>query len=163
MPKVNSIAEALKIVKEKVEAALLVDVAETVKRTEIRHVYEDVYSRPESRLYQRRYSGGGIGDISNLEEYVEGDTLVVANTTPFNPYLNGTDSSAGYSQNAGLSEGLDGLIEYGDRNWKGIAYDWATYEPARPFVKNTVEELRASKEHVRALAGGLRKRGLNVK
>lgn len=161
MAKVNSIAEALKLVKEKVEDTLLFDVAEIIKNVEIYHVYKDVYPRPESAKYKRRYSQGGIGDKGNLEGYIEEDTLVVANNTAFNPYLNGFDSHDGYSRNAG--QGLDGLVEYGDGGWKSYTYDWAEGEPARPFIRNTVEDLKAKKDHVRVLAAGLRKRGLSVK
>jgi hypothetical protein len=164
MPKVNSIAEALKLVRENVQSTLFEEVAQTIKEVEIKHVNEDVYSREPSGIYNRRYSHGGIGDIANLEQYVEhganSDTLGISNNTKFNPYINGVNGDLGFSRNSGY--GLEGLIEHGD-GWNGITYDWAEGEPARPFIQNSINDLKASKEHVRALAEGLRKRGLDVK
>lgn len=162
MAKTKSISEVLKAIKEKVQDTLINDVAEAVKNVEIYHVYNDVYSRPESAAYERRYSNGGIGDVRNIEKYIEGDTLVLDNNTEFNPYLNGRDSFNGNSMNAGRAEGLDGLIEYGD-GWNGINYDWAENEPGRPFIRNTIDDLNQSKDHVRMMIAGLRKRGLDVK
>lgn len=162
MPKVKSIAEALKYISSQINETLLDEVSESIKDAEIRHAYRDVYSRPDSLLYERRYSDGGIGDYDNLEERLEGDGLLaVENVTPFNPYLNGRNASDGMSHNSG--EGLDGLVEFGDGGWKGLTYDWAKGEPARPFIQNTIDELRTTKAHVKSLKDGLKKRGVNVK
>jgi hypothetical protein len=165
--KFEGLEKALKAVQSKVEDALLNEVADIVRNETVYHVYQDVYSRPESARYKRRYSQGGMGDTSNYESYVDADgdksrTLVVTNTTPFNPYLNGVDASDGISANADRGSGLDGLVNYGD-GWNGIEYDWAKDEPSRPYRENTIQDLEASKNHVKVLKAGLRKRGLTVK
>ena len=159
--------KALKVIQKKVEDTLLTEVAEVVKNEELYHVYEDMYSRPTSGFYERRYEQGGMGDKNNYQHFVDVNgensrTLVVTNTTQFNPYLNGKDASDGYSQNTMRESGLDGPINYGD-GWNGIKYDYAEGEPATDYIENTIEDLNASKNHVKALRAGLRKRGLTVK
>ena len=160
MPTIKNISELKAILQKKINAALLTDVAEMIKVTEIQHVIDDVYSRPESREYHRRYANGGIGDVDNMHERLEGDGLLaVSNDTPFNPFLNGYDDGDGTSANSG--EGLDGLIEYGD-GWNGIHYDWAACE-ATNFIENTKQELANTNKLAEALKAGLKKQGLNVK
>lgn len=154
--------KALKAIQGKVNDTLLHEVAETIKQTEITHVYDDVYTRDPGR-YTRRYANGGLGDINNLYEYLEGDgVLGVAQGTPFNPYVNGVDASDGISHNTPLGmNGLDGLVNYGN-GWNGIEYDVKSWGPTN-FINNTVDELKSTKEHVQALKQGLKARGLNVK
>lgn len=160
--KFKGLDKALKVIQGKVNDALLHEVADTIKIVEREHIYDDVYSRDPGR-YVRRYDEGGLGDMNNMYEYLEGDgVLGVAQGTPFNPYINGVDEEGGISQNTSLGmSGLDGLVNYGN-GWNGINYDVKAWGPTN-FIENTVGELKSTGEHTQALKNGLKKRGLDVK
>lgn len=157
--KFKGLDKALKVIQDKVNDTLLHEVAGTIKEVEREHIYNDVYTRPPGQ-YLRRYDDGGLGDVNNMYEYLEGDgVLGIAQGTPFNPYINGY--SPPLSQNVDLESGLDGLVNYGN-GWNGIFYDVKAWGPTN-FIENTIDDLRSSGKHVEALKNGLKKRGLNVK
>lgn len=160
--KFKGLDKALKVIQDKVNDALLHEVADTIKETERERIYDDVYTRDPGR-YTRRYDAGGLGDINNMHEYLEGDgVLGVAQGTPFNPYINGVNEDDGISQNTDRGvNGLDGLVNYGN-GWSGINYDVKAWGPTN-FIENTVAELKSTGKHVEALKQGLKKRGLDVK
>ena len=166
MAAARSIKEALELaikkIKPVVNDALLTDVADTIKIVEREHIYDDVYTRDPGR-YTRRYDNGGLGDMDNMYEYLEGDGLLgVAQGTPFNPYINGVDDEDGISENTSRGmNGLDGLVNYGD-GWKDIRYDVKPWG-STGFIEKTVGELKSTKEHVGSLRNGLIARGLDVK
>ena len=164
MPTFKSIPDLVKYAQKrlqgKVNEVLLDEVANEVKVEEVNNISIDVYGRPTSGAYKRRYYDGGFGDESNMNARLEGDgMLVVSNDTPFNPFLNGVGGEL--SDNAGRGEGLDGLINYGD-GWNDIHYDWAACGPTR-YVEHTRQGLKSSGACGNALKIGLKKRGIDVK
>lgn len=164
MPVFKSISDlvkyANKMVESKVNEVLLDEVTNEVKVEEVNNISIDVYGRPTSGAYKRRYYDGGFGDEGNINGRLEGNgMLVVSNDTPFNPYLNGVGGEL--SDNAGRGEGLDGLIDYGD-GWNGIHYDWAACGPTR-YAEHTKQNLKASGAIKKAMKEGLQERGLDVK
>lgn len=160
MPTFKNLNSALKHVQKIVNETLLNEVTNAVKVAEIEHVMDDVYTRPTSGAYKRRYADGGLGDVNNLKESLASDgVLVVSNETPFNPYLNGVDASGGLSLNSGNA--LDGLVNFGD-GWHDYYYDYSMCGPTN-FIEKAVDDLKSSGEHVKAMKDGLQKRGLTVK
>jgi hypothetical protein len=157
----SALAAATKQIQKAVDASLLNEVTDGVRQVEQAHISEDVYERIFPKVYKRRYgSRGGIIADKNIVGHLTGNgELSVSNETPFNPYLNGEDSSVGMSDNSG--EGLDGLINYGD-GWNGLHYDIIPFGPTN-FREHTIEELEATKYHVEKLKEGLIKRGFDCK
>jgi len=99
--------------------------------------------------YNRRSSSnslnsGGIADKAEMETTLieNGVIEVIDNASPSSPWNNGRS----------LAENL----EYG---YNGMD-TW--YNQPRPFIKQSKENLQESKNHVHALADGLRKRGFTV-
>lgn len=156
----SALATVTKQLQKAVDASLLEEVTNAVKVAEVNSVVDYVYSRPTSGAYHRRYASGGLGSVENLHERLDGSgVLVVTNDTPFNPFLNGRDENKGISANSG--NGLAGLVNYGD-GWNGYEYDYSS-KGATNFIQNTVGDLAASGDHVKALKSGLIKQGFDVK
>lgn len=165
MPSFSNVEDALKyankLLKKKADDVLFNEVADKVRNIEQEHIYSDVYSRPESNKYKRRYSNGGFGDINNIVKRKDDDAVTISNDTEFNPYLNGRNGSGGISANASRANGLDGLINYGN-GWNGIYYDWSD-ESFTLYFENTLCELNNSKAHIDTMKNGLKRLGLDVR
>jgi len=136
-----------KHLKNKINNALLNEVADTIKDTESEQVDKIVYSYP-NKYYRRRGShGGGLGDITNMtSEMVDDGVLAVKNRTPPNPY---------YSHDALNGEFIDYAVEY------GVDYDFLN-PGARPFIERTKDELRSNGELVNAMKKGLKRQGIDT-
>lgn len=160
MPEFKTFKELEMYLQDKIDSALLDEVAAGIKEVEQRAIQDVVYGSYDPSTYSRRETHGGLADKNNMEEsLVTQGELWVENYTPFNE---------GYDTlNHGF--GLDELVEYGDYS-SGYCYDypWAIYqEPTfiypRPFTQETVDRLRVSKEHLDQLWAGLRRRGIHAK
>lgn len=156
MPEFSKWSDLEKYLKKQIKDALANEVKSEVVETERRHVQKDVYEVYNPKMYKRRKENGGLMDEKNIVGVMlSDDTLEVENKTPANPY--------GIPQERVTTEGknLPGLIEFGDDNGYG-RYDFPpsdgeddSYMFPRPFISNTVEELKNSKAHISALANGL--------
>lgn len=141
----------LKDLKSDIEDTLRDEVFDEVKRTELRHIEEDVFSVYSPQIYRRR-AVGGIDDPDNIIGEVCSMQLEVDNITEFN------DDYGTYNHGIGLAD----LINDGERK-SGFFYDYSgEFEKARPFIDNTIEEMEQTDSVENALAKGLRKRNYDV-
>ena len=152
--KVGSLSELKRILQEKIDVALLTDTADTVSEVMMEHIVTDVYESYIPVMYNRRYNNGGLADPDNisvsLDEY---GRLYVGQFTLSDKYYRMGEyilTSSNYGKP------IADIIETG----KG--YDVVS-PGARPFLKNTREDLQKNKQHVDALKKGLKKQGLEVK
>lgn len=159
MPEFSSLKALEKYLQDKIDSALLVEVARGVKEVEQQAILDVVYDAYTPNVYSRRGVSGGLADKENMtESLVAPGELWVENYTPFN---------GGYNTlNHGF--GLDELVEFGDYS-SGYCYDYpfsTTQEPTfiypRPFTQETIDRLNKSKEHLDQLWAGLRRRGIHV-
>ena len=148
----------LDYVRKKVNESLQNEVAENVRETEQKHIISDVYGVYNPIEYERRLLDGGLMASENIKgEIVDDMTLQVTNETPANPYATSQDRVT-------IDKNLPELIEYGE-SYKGYHYDFlynTAFLNARPFTKNTFEELQQSGSPAIALVEGLKKRGIQA-
>ena len=153
----KSLKELEKALQEKVEIALLTDVAETVRDVMLDHIIEDVYEEYTPFEYSRRNNDNGLMDGNNINASIEGNTLIVENNTLGKPYYR-EGKELKRSQNA--DQEIAGVIETG----QGYdIHDWEYDGVPRPFIENTRRELADYDWHKKALKQGLQKQGLEVK
>lgn len=153
----KSLKELEKALQEKVEIALLTDVAETVRDVMLDHIIEDVYEEYTPFEYSRRNNDNGLMDGNNINASIEGNTLIVENNTLGRPYYR-DGKELKRSQNA--DQEIAGVIESG----QGYdVHDWEYDGIPRPFIANTRRELADYDWHKKALKQGLQKQGLEVK
>ena len=154
---VKSLKELEKELQKRIDYVLLTDVTDVVTEIMIEHINNDVYAVYEPRTYRRRMNNGGLSSPDNINSSIEGDTLIVENNTMANPYIfiDGIDIPV-MSINAGKE--LTPIIEMGEP----YEFDWGLNNIPRPFIHNTIAEIKANNYHVRALKEGLRKQGIEV-
>lgn len=163
----KSEAELEAFLKSQIAAALGSSVLDTVRKTEQKHIQEDVYNVYDPQVYQNRqngegrrgYNGGLIAD-ANIVGEVNTATLelTVTNVTPPNPYARDV-------QYVTTGKNLSELIEHGN-SFGGNVYDFATdgsYMEPRPFTQNTIFELVETRAGEVAMAKALRKSGAYVR
>ncbi|MCA1021651.1 hypothetical protein [Halobacillus litoralis] len=143
------------------------EVAEGVKDKQAEHVKKDVYDAYASQdpYVKRRNGNDGLADPANMihtvTSTVNGLELFVKNIAKGNPNVYGTAPVEPPNY-------LAGIIEYGrlpDRNGRYTTNKTGSqdeYLSPRPFISNTIEELRSSLEYVDWLRSGMRKRGFDV-
>ena len=153
----KNLKELQNALQDKIDYALLTDVADTVSDVMTDHIARDVYDVYAPATYKRRLNNGGLLDKDNINSSIEENTLVVENNTTGKPYYQiGTGFT--YSQNKGKE--IVGVIETGDGY---DIHDWEYDGVPRPFIQNTQEDLKNNKYHITALKQGLEKQGLEVK
>ena len=165
----KDIKELEKELQDRIDAALLTDVAEMVRDVMTDHINRDVYDVYEPSQYTRRYNESGIDinsrfddtnntgllDPANITAYIDRTgILTVENDTVGSKYYYKKGSKV-ISKNAGKP--IAGVIETGN------GYDvWDDAEP-RPFIANTRDEIREGDYHIKALKQALKRMGLDVK
>lgn len=129
------------------------EVLTEVKRIELEHVHNDVFSAyPSPKIYQRR-AAGGIDDEQNIVGTVKNMELEIDNITEFD------DGYGTYNSGKGLPD----LINEGSGGQSGFYYDYmGEFEQARSFLDNTEEEIERTNSVENALANGLKKRGYDI-
>ncbi len=158
----DALAKANQRLLSKINDAMTKEVFEEVQEEEAATIYAEVYKVYTPRMYRRRGEYGGMGDPYNIE--IKGSSakdgrMTVVNVTKPNP--GGCVSDAQVTVGKNLPE----LIEFGD-GYKGYGYDFHSnkrYMAPRPFTAKTIEHLKESRAHVRALRNGLKRQGINVK
>lgn len=120
---------------------------EEVIKTNIKRNEQDIYSY-EPQGYERRNT---LTDENNfVSEMVDKDTMVVYNNAEPNTPI-GSGSVSGWQVSLMVEEGRVSDM-FGEGFWT----------KPRPATANTVEELKSSKAHIKAIQEGLRKRGINA-
>lgn len=139
------------------------EVVDVVKKTEQKHVQQDVYDAyPNPKRYDRREEDGGLKDPRNMAvtEYELG--VDIDNKTSFN---GGYDNmrSKWYVPPPNYGNELEYLVEYGEGGTDKYHYNYPTGEftNPRPFIHNTVDELRQGVLR-QTLIEGLRARGIQA-
>ena len=151
----NDIKALKSDLKKDINAVLADEVFNEVRKCELEHLEEDVFSIYEPSIYERRRTGG-LDDENNIIAQVNDGTLTVLNITQFNP---------GYgTSNKGV--GLAELVNGGD-GAGGYQYDYpfrirVPYTEPRKFIDNTITELENTSKLNDALVKGLRKRGIDA-
>lgn len=147
MPNYNSLNALIKAISEAAESALQAEVFETIKETMLSHIASDVYGAyPKPKMYDRRKLKGGFSDPANIENVGSGLTLEIINKTPPNPEGNPEPTT---------DKNLAEVIE------TGVGYDY--FSPgARPYVENTIEDLKSSGAHVDAFKQGMLRQGFKI-
>lgn len=147
----NDIKTLKNDLKKDINAVLADEVFDEVRKCELEHVEEDVFSVYSPKIYQRR-AVGGIDDEQNIVGTVKNMKLTVENITEFN------DDYGTYNSGRGLST----LINDGE-HLKNYFYDYeGEFTKPRPFIDRTVEELENSNRLDNALIKGLRKKGIDA-
>lgn len=140
------------------------EVAEKVKDVEQKQIDKTVYDgySPSSDdgepwQYERRRDKGGLRSRDNMDVDVQmvgnGVELTVENTTK------GKDDNFEIADLVEYGDGYNGKQYTYKRNRDGTANE---YLRARPFTKNTADELEMTGEHIDAMKKGLKARGLSV-
>lgn len=145
----------------KIDSALSKEVFEEVRDEEVATIEDVVYGVYTPRIYRRRGEYGGLADPYNLE--IQGGTaqagrMAVINVTDPNP--GGCTSDAQVTTGKNLPQ----LVEHGD-GYKFYRYDFPSsgkYMQARPFTAKTIENLKKSGAHLKALKDGLRRQGIKL-
>lgn len=156
IPDFSSIKDLEKYLTETVfKSALEIEVADTVIKTQQKHIQSDVYDVYSPTVYERREDDGGLIDAENFtSEMISSDTLAVVNNTKPNPY-----ARDGATTNKNLPE----LVEFG-HGYNEYYYDYPS-DPAfyleRPFTENTIKELEETKAYIKAFKRGLKREGVN--
>lgn len=152
MKKSYSDIKALKAdLKKDINAVLADEVFNEVRKCELEHIEQDVFSVYNPKIYQRR-AVGGIDDPDNIVGSVQDMELTVVNTAEFN-------DDYGSSNHC---RGLVDLINQGERRGS-YYYDYpGEFTQPRPFIDRTIEELENTDRLDSALIKGLRKRGIEV-
>ena len=147
MPIFRNMNDLKKHLQQKINNALVNEVAQVVKSTESKAVKDTVYDAYSPRYYVRRGNHGGLSDESNLRaELLDDGILQVQNLTPPNPE---------YPYPALKSTVAEG-VEYGR--------EYTFFNPGpRPFTKSTVNELDMTGDHIAALEKGLQRQGIKTK
>lgn len=155
----SELARISKQLSNKIDRALEKEVLEAVKDEESETIYAEVYKVYRPSKYRRREKRGGLADTDNIKGTVSGGVLTVVNTTPPNP--GGCVNNRLVTTDKILPE----LVEHGD-GYKNFHYDFQSeerYMEPRPFTAKTVENLKKSGDHVKALKDGLKRQGVKVK
>lgn len=152
--------ELEKVLKEKIEFAMVTEVADIVDEAILNHVQTDVYDVYTPVEYNRRYNMDGLGDRTNLVTLIEtnGDTIKMQtdNLTKGSLYHR-VGNRIRKSRNS--KKFLANIVETG----VGYQHDFPYRNVPRPFMENTVEQLKEDQWHVGALQVGLVKQGILVK
>lgn len=147
----DEIEDLLRDIKSDIQDTLSDEVLDEVKRIELEHVRDDVFSVYSPKIYERRESGG-IDDPDNIVGDVYDMRLEVDNVSRFN------DGYGTYNHGIGLAD----LINDGN-SMHGYFYDYPFEgEGARPFIDNTIDEIERTNDVEEALAKGLKKRKYDI-
>lgn len=147
----DEIEDLLNDIKLDIEDTLCDEVLDEIKRIELEHVRDDVFSVYSPTIYSRRKSNG-IDDPDNIVGEVNDMMLSVDNVTRFN------EGYGTYNHGVGLTE----LINDGSST-QGYCYDYpGEFNEARPFIDNTIDEIERTDDIENALAKGLKKRKYDI-
>lgn len=156
----KSLKELEKALQEKVDVALLTDVAQIVTEVMQDHIAQDVYDVYTPCIYVRRADENGLLDSRNINSSIKGNMLIVENNTLGSPYFYDPNNKKKIRKSINAGKEIAGVIE------TGIGYDisdWWYDGIPRPFIENTRDELKDYEWHKKALKQGLQKQGLEVK
>jgi hypothetical protein len=131
-----------------------------IKQTMESNILREVYLAYTPKKYKRRGSSGGLLDDENITHDLVGTNMVevyniakrntaYANTTYTNPYL-APLIELGHKQ--AVDEGYQGY---------NYPYKYLAYYKPRPFIRETRQELRRTKRHVRAFKEALKSFGIS--
>lgn len=133
------------------------EVAETVKQEMSETIKEETYNAYSPKSYQRREDDGGLSDVRNMQTaIVNANTIGIKNETKGNAAY--ADARDGYDPG-----NIDEIIVYGSGYRWTDSEIYKTQPFPRDFYSGTVSRLNQNGNHIKALADGLRKQGLNVK
>lgn len=147
MPTFSNLQDAIKYAKQQTQDALNKEVANKIKEVEHEHVKTDVYDVYTPKKYARQRDNYGLSDVRNMntKQYSEVGIEISNDTVHPDEFFNDVY--------------VADVVESGH----GYEYDFEYNGVKRPFQENTVEELERTKEHVKALKEGLKKRGIDTK
>lgn len=147
----DEIEDLLRDIKSDIQDTLSDEVLDEVKRIELEHVRDDVFSVYSTKIYERRNSQG-IDDPDNIIGEVYDMRLEVDNVSRFN------DDYGTYNHGIGLAD----LVNDGSTT-QGYFYDYpGEFNAPRPFIDNTINEIERTNDVEDALAKGLKKRKYDI-
>lgn len=147
----NDIKDLKNDLKKDINEVLADEVFSEVKKCELEHIEEDIFSVYSPKTYKRR-AVGGINDEQNIVSSVKNMELTVANIVEFN------DDYGSSNHGRGLAD----LINDGE-HLKGYFYDYpGEFTQPRPFIDRTIAELESTDRLNNAMVKGLRKRGIDA-
>lgn len=154
----------MKNIKKQVEDTAKKDVFPVVKDVYQQHIQDEVYDAYSPTSYQRRgHADGLIADDNIVGEYKDGvlevkDIAVAKDpvSPPRTPYSHDFDTQfASWIERGAAYTGKAVYLFDGDKSGE----PWA--QP-RPFTEKTVDDLATNQQHKKALADGLKKRGIKT-
>lgn len=157
MPTFKTVTDLEKFLKAEISKTLKKDVFEQVKKVEQENIQDAVYDAYKPKVYKRRmYEDGLIADSNIIPVVIDNETIAVVNVAEPNPYTP--------QGRASVDKNLPELVEYGHDNGHG-SYDYSNggaYLKPRPFTANTIDELRETNSHVKAMKDGLNRKGIKT-
>lgn len=138
--KFNNLNDLFKKIENDIQDTMINEVAENVKDEMIDAVQTSVYSVYDPVEYIRRYSNGGLGARENIKVDETDNGIMLKDIAPLD---NGRTDYA-----------LDDIIV--NRGVLG-------YPQGRDFYSETIEQMENNGRCIKALKGGLKKRGYEVK
>ena len=155
MKEFHSLNELEKFLKKNIRLALLKDPPTAVKNLMRKHILKDVYFRYRPKEYKRRGINEGLYDKDKIifkskkDNTVEIYNIAKRNIRYTNQYLAPV-----------IEFGHEGAESKGYRGYSFPYPQYAYYYP-RPFIKNTREDLRKNKQHIKAFIQSLKSYGIN--
>ena len=141
---------------ERINKSLLDDVAPMVEKTMLEHIENDVYRAYSPSSYMRRgEKDKGLLDPENIITTPEHDGCISISNQTLGREFYFYEREPVRSDNA--DKPIAEIIETGE------GYDYWDNAFPRPFMKNTVDEIKTEKKHIEKLKDGLKKLGLEVK
>ena len=150
----KSISELNAYLQKQIDAVLVTQVSEVVKDELESSVSDIVYTETPAQYIRRNLKDGSLGDKNTMNsELISSGLLEVSPDADFNHQFASTHGGYGAVD---LDKSLAFNIEYG----YGSKSHW--YDIPRPFVKESIENLKQSKAHIESMKDGLRKQGIDV-
>lgn len=157
----NSLKALYKHIQKQIDLALEDDVAKHIKDEIQKSVVKNVYAKYDPIVYERRGEDGmskalspdamdntgSLGDREKMISNVKNGALTVENIATFNE--NYDDDYDSIDRNMSLAHNIE--YGYGEKN--------TNYKKPRPFMSQSVKEIKKSESHIGALKKGLKKRG----
>lgn len=165
MPTAKSMKELSSLIKQKVSAVMEDEVFEKVRDVYQKHIDEDVYDAYSPVSYVRRDTGGGLIADSNIVGEMSGDSLEVKNIAAPNESIANPPSPFAPSSDTQFMEWIENGAAYHGYAKYIFSRDMSgePWAQPRPATQNTIEDLRANKQHKLALKAGLKARGIDSK
>lgn len=160
MPTMKNMKDLEKYLQAKINKSLQTEVFEEVRDVEQKNIDQTVYDSYTPKVYERREILDGLIADKNIEgALVRDGVLKVKNVASPSPSLIGDNPQTPFP--TWVEYGKSPMVHGIDKD--NFYIDKSERFPARPFTRNTIDDLERNKQHVKAMKNGLKKQGLDIK